>query len=68
MSPHTPGPSLPPISNPARAQTTSGVAATADGLLLETELSIQQVQADVTAGKGDVVDTLVRFATTVAPV
>lgn len=50
----------------APPQTTSGAAATSDRLHKETEQAIKQVQSDVAASKGSVVDMLVRYATTVA--
>lgn len=46
-------------------QTTSGAAATSERLHQETELAIKQVQADVKASKGGVVDMLLKYATTV---
>ncbi|KIY99836.1 V-type proton ATPase subunit G 2 [Monoraphidium neglectum] len=48
------------------SETTSGAAATSDRLHKETEQAIKQVQSDVAASKGSVVDMLVRYATTVA--
>jgi hypothetical protein len=55
---HTPRNAPPP-------QTTSGAAATSERLHKETELAIKQVQADVKASKGAVVDMLLKYATSV---